>query len=81
MYTAAPSTYKRGGASVRVCADRVKSLDTVIAFLTLFNTYYIQKEKLMLNSRILEHHYLVLEFSILVACLYFMQLRYSVLET
>ena len=29
----------------------------------------------MLNSRILEHHYLVLEFCILVAFLHFMQLR------
>ena len=34
----------------------------------------------MLNSSILEHHYLVLEFIILVASLYFMQLRY-LLET
>ena len=34
----------------------------------------------MLNSRILEHHYLALEFSILVACLYFMQPGY-LLET
>ena len=30
LCTAAPSTDKRGGASVRVCADRFRSLDTVV---------------------------------------------------